>query len=196
MNNYLDKMNMKKYFAILFLCLFVATFCQAQAKVEKAECDTTNYNLTMVLSCPQSKDVLYRSAKEWLASHIPGFQQKLQYDDKEYGTIKFRNSTYLSSKKNYRQKTTIDMTGTIDYMVTINIKDGRFRVKSEDAMANWQESFIFNGTRQYNGRKSLELKNFLMWTRDVNAAKLYSADVGKIADGIWVTAREIKNDDF
>ena len=80
-------MNMKKYFAILFLCLFVATFCQAQAKVEKAECDTTNYNLTMVLSCPQSKDVLYRSAKEWLASHIPGFQQKLQYDDKEYGTI-------------------------------------------------------------------------------------------------------------
>lgn len=41
---------MKKYFAILFLCLFVATFCQAQAKVEKAECDTTNYNLTMVLS--------------------------------------------------------------------------------------------------------------------------------------------------
>ena len=88
------------------------------------------------------------------------------------------------------------MTGTIDYMVTINIKDGRFRVKSEDAMANWQESFMFNGTRQYNGSKSLELKNFLMWTRDVNAAKLYSADVGKIADGIWVTAREIENDDF
>ena len=64
-------MNIKKYFVILFLCLFVATFCQAQAKVEKAECDTTNYNLTMVLSYPQSKDVLYRSAKELLLAFHP-----------------------------------------------------------------------------------------------------------------------------
>lgn len=189
-------MNMKKNFAILFLCLFVATFCQAQAKLEKVECDTTNYNLIMVISCPQSKDVLYRSAKEWLASHVPGFLQKLQYDDKEYGTIKFTNSTYLSSKKNYRQKAIIDMTGTIDYMVTINIKDGRFRVKAEDAMANWQESFIFNGAKQNNGRKSLELKNFLMWSADVNAVKVYLSDVGKIADGIWLTAKELENDDF
>ena len=88
------------------------------------------------------------------------------------------------------------MTGTIDYMVTINIKDGRFRIKTEDAMANWQESFIFNGTRQYNGRKSLELKNFFMWTQDVNAVKSHYSDVGKIADGIWKTVQEIEKDDF
>lgn len=88
------------------------------------------------------------------------------------------------------------MTGTIDYMVTINIKDGRFRIKTEDAMANWQESFIFNGTRQYNGRKSLELKNFFMWSKDENAILVYSTDVGKIAAGIWLTAKELENDDF
>jgi hypothetical protein len=70
-------MNIKKYFVILFLCLFVATFCQAQAKVEKAECDTTNYNLTMVLSYPQSKDVLYRSAKGCHAAYDYAFKHNL-----------------------------------------------------------------------------------------------------------------------
>ena len=35
-----------------------------------------------------------------------------------------------------------------------------------------------------------------MWSEDVNAVKVYSSDVDKIADGIWVTAKELENDDF
>ena len=56
--------------------------CFAQAKFEKVDCDTMNYCFTANLSCPQSKDVLCRASKESLATHIPNFQQKLQYDDK------------------------------------------------------------------------------------------------------------------
>lgn len=148
----------------------------AQAKLEKVECDTANYDITVVLSCPQSKDILYRAAKEWLATHIQNFQQRLQYDDKETGTIKFRNSSY--------------------YMVTITIKDCKYRVKAEDGMANWHEDFIFNGTKSSNGTKVLELKNFVRWSEDRNAIKSYSSDVGRIADGIWLHAKELENDDF
>lgn len=50
------------------------------------------------------------------------------------------------------------MTGTVEYIVTITIKDGKYRVKTENPMATWQESFIFNGTRQDIGRKRLDLK--------------------------------------
>lgn len=187
---------MKKNLLLLIVLVIFPVQIYAQAKLEKAECDTTNYNLTMVLSCPQSKEILYRAAKEWLATHVQNFQHKLQYDDKETGTIKFRNSSYLHTTKPYRQKATIDMTGTIDYMVTITIKDGKYRLKTEDAMANWQEYFIFNGQKQNNGRKSLELKALLLWTEDANLLNSYSSDNGKIADGIWLRAKELETDDF
>lgn len=187
---------MKKILVLLLLWSSMTICCLAQVKVEKAECDTSNYNLTMVLSCPQSKEILYRAAKEWLATHIQNFQQKLQYDDKVTGTIKFRNSSYLHATKSYRQKATIDMTGTFDYMVTITIKDFKYRVKTEDAVANWHEYFIFNGTKTSNGAKSLDMKNFFLWSEDVNAMKSYSIDAGKIADGIWAQAKELEEDDF
>lgn len=117
---------MKKFLTILLLLVSITMSSMAQAKIEKAECDTANYDLTIVLSCPQSKDILYRAAKEWLATHIQNFQQRLQYDDKETGTIKFRNSSYLHAKKLFRQTATIDMVGTCDYMVTITIKDCKY----------------------------------------------------------------------
>ena len=181
---------------MLLFCISMATCCVAQVKVEKTDVNPENCNLTMVLSCPQSKDVLYRAAKEWLATHIQNFQQKLQYDDKATGTIKFRNSSYLHATKNYRQKATIDMTGTVDYIVTITIKDFKYRVQTEDVMANWNEFFIFNGTKSSNGRKSLEMKNFILWSEDKNAMKSYALDAGKIADGIWLQAKNLEEDDF
>lgn len=181
---------------ILLLSMSMITYCMAQVKVEKAEVDTANCNLTMVVSCPQSKEILYRAAKEWLATHMQNFQRKLQYDDKETGIIKFRNSSYLHATKSYRQKATIDMTGTFDYMVTITIKDFKYRVQAEDVMANWDEYFIFNGTKSSNGRKSLDVKNFILWSGDMNTMKSYAADAGKIADGIWLQAKNIEEDDF
>lgn len=88
------------------------------------------------------------------------------------------------------------MVGTFVYMVTITIKDCKYRVKAEDGMANWHEYFIFNGTKSSNGTKVLELKNFVRWSEDRNAIKSYSSDVGRIADGIWLQAKELENDDF
>lgn len=187
---------MKKLLTTLLLLASITISCMAQAKLEKVECDTANYDITVVLSCPQSKGILYRAAKEWLATHIQNFQQRLQYDDKETGTIKFRNSSYLHAKKLFRQTATIDMVGTCDYMVTITIKDCKYRVKAEDGMANWHEDIIFNGTKSSNGTKVLELKNFVRWSEDRNAIKSYSSDVGRIADGIWLHAKELENDDF
>lgn len=190
-------MDIKRILAILCLCIGIAIPCIGQTKIEKAECDTANYNLTMVLSCPQTKDILYRATKEWLATHIKNFQQKLQYDDKETGTIKFRNSSYIHATKSFPQRPTIDMTGDIDYMVTITIKDGKYRVKTEDAMVNWSEYFYFNGTKQSNGRKSLELLGFILWSdRDKNILKSYTDDFCKICDGIEMQARELEEDDF
>lgn len=55
---------MKKFLTILLLLVSITMSSMAQAKIEKAECDTANYDLTIVLSCPQSKDILYRAAKE------------------------------------------------------------------------------------------------------------------------------------
>lgn len=77
-----NKYRYEKYLPILLLNMNLATSCFAQAKFEKVDCDTMNYCFTAILSCPQSKDVLYRVSKESLATHIPNFQQKLQYDDK------------------------------------------------------------------------------------------------------------------
>lgn len=37
------------------------------------------------------------------------------------------------------------MTGTVEYIVTITIKDGKYRVKTENPMATWQESFMVLG---------------------------------------------------
>lgn len=187
---------MKKLLTMLLLLVSITISCRAQAKLEKFECDTANLDVTMVLSCPQSKDILYRAAKEWLATHIQNFQQRLQYDDKETGTIKFKNSSYLHAKKLFRQTATIDMVGTFNYMVTITIKDCKYRVKVEDGMANWHEDFIFNGTRSSNGTKELDLKNFVRWSEDRNAIESYSGDISKIADGIWLHAKELENDDF
>ena len=187
---------MKKLLTMLLLLVSITISCRAQAKLEKFECDSANLDVTMVLSCPQSKDILYRAAKEWLATHIQNFQQRLQYDDKETGTIKFKNSSYLHAKKLFRQTATIDMVGTFNYMVTITIKDCKYRVKAEDGMANWHEDFIFNGTRSSNGTKELDLKNFVRWSEDRNAIESYSGDISKIADGIWLHAKELENDDF
>lgn len=181
---------------MLLLLVSITISCRAQAKLEKFEYDSANLDVTMVLSCPQSKDILYRAAKEWLATHIQNFQQRLQYDDKETGTIKFKNSSYLHAKKLFRQTATIDMVGTFNYMVTITIKDCKYRVKVEDGMANWHEDFIFNGTRSSNGTKELDLKNFVRWSEDRNAIESYSGDISKIADGIWLHAKELENDDF
>lgn len=191
-------MEVKKYLPILFLFMSLATFCFAQAKFEKVDCDTMNYCFTAILSCPQSKDVLYRASKESLATHIPSFQQKLQYDDKETGTIKFRNSSYLHGTKTFpNNRPTIDMTGFVEYVVTITIKDGKYSVKTEDPMANWQESFIFNGTKQDNGRKRLDLKGFTLWSDyDRKILESYSSDIGQIIAGIWTRAKEIEEDDF
>ena len=58
---------------IITSCQYNYVFYGA-SKIEKAECDTANYDITVVLSCPQSKDILYRAAKEWLATHIQNFQ--------------------------------------------------------------------------------------------------------------------------
>lgn len=176
------KADMKKYLSILLLYIGLSTSSVAQAKFEKMECDTMTYSFTAILSCPQSKDILYRAAKESLATHIPNFQQKLQYDDKETGTIKFRNSSYLYGTKTFpNNRPTIDMTGFVEYVVTITIKDGKYRVKTEDPMANWQESFIFNDTKQDNGRKRLDLKGFTLWSDyDRKILESYSQDVGKI----------------
>lgn len=63
-------------------------------------------------------------------------------------------------------------------------------------MANWHEDLIFNGTKSSNGTKVLKLKNFVLWSEDRNAIKSYSSDVGRIADGIWIRAKELENDDF
>lgn len=189
---------MKRYFSILLLYMSLVISCMAQAKFEKADCDTMSYCFTAILSCPQSKDVLYRAAKETLATHIPNFQQKLQYDDKETGTIKFRNSSYLHGTKTFpNNRPTIDMTGSVEYIVTITIKDGKYRVKTEDPMATWQESFIFNGTRQNVGRKRLDLKGFVLWSDyDGKVLESYSQDIGMIIAGIWMRAKEIEEDDF
>lgn len=187
---------MKKLLTTLLLLTSITISCMAQAKLEKVECDTADYDITVVLLCPQSKDILYRAAKEWLATNIQNFQQRLQYDDKATGTIKFRNLSYLHATKLFRQTATIDMTGTFDYMVTITIKDYKYRVKAEDGMANWHKDFIFNGTKSSNGTKRLELNNFVHWCEDRNAIKSYSSDVGRIADGIWLHAKELENDDF
>lgn len=158
-------MDVKKFLPILLLYMSLATSCFAQAKFEKVDCDTMNYCFTAILSCLQSKDVLYRASKESLATHIPNFQQKLQYDDKETETIKFRSSSYLHGTKTFPDnRPKIDMTGTVEYIVTITIKDGKYRVKTENPMATWQESFIFNGTRQDIGRKRLDLKGFTLWS--------------------------------
>ena len=81
-------MDVKNFLPILLLYMSLATSCFAQAKFEKVDCDTMNYCFTAILSCPQSKDVLCRASKESLATHIPNFQQKLQYDDKERVTSK------------------------------------------------------------------------------------------------------------
>lgn len=189
---------MKKYLPILLLYMNLASSCFAQAKFEKVDCDTMNYCFTAILSCPQSKDVLYRASKESLATHIPNFQQKLQYDDKETGTIKFKSSSYLHGTKNFpNNRPAIDMTGTVEYIVTITIKDGKYRVKTENPMATWQESFIFNGTRQDIGRKRLDLKGFTLWS-DYNSKILesYSSDIGQIIADIWTRAKEIEEDDF
>ena len=88
------------------------------------------------------------------------------------------------------------MVGTCDYMVTITIKDCIYRVRAEDGLANWHEDFILNGPKSCNGTKVLELKNFVRWSEDRNALKSYSSDVGRIADGIWLRAKELENDDF
>ena len=158
-------MDVKKFLPILLLYMSLATSCFAQAKFEKVDCDTMNYCFTAILSCLQSKDVLYRASKESLATHIPNFQQKLQYDDKETETIKFRSSSYLHGTKTFPDnRPKIDMTGTVEYIVTITIKDGKYRVKTENPMATWQESFIFNGTRKDIGRKWLDLKGFTLWS--------------------------------
>lgn len=191
-------MDMKKYLLILLLYIGLATSCLAQAKFEKVDCDTMSYCFTAILSCPQSKEILYRAAKESLATNIQNFQQKLQYDDKETGTIKFRNSSYLHARKTFpNNRPTIDMTGSVEYIVTISIKDGKYRVKTEEPMANWQESFFFNGTKQNNGRKRLDLKGFTSWCDyDQNVLESYSQDIGKIIAGIWMRAKEIEEDDF
>lgn len=77
------------------------------------------------------------------------------------------------------------MIGFVEYVVTITIKDGKYRVKTEDPMANWQESFIFNDTKQDNGRKRLDLKGFTLWSDyDRKILESYSQDVGKIIAGI------------
>ena len=191
-------MDVKKFLPILLLYMSLATSCFAQAKFEKVDCDTMNYSFTAILSCPQSKDVLCRASKESLATHIPNFQQKLQYDDKETGTIKFRSSSYLHGTKTFPDnRPKIDMTRTVEYIVTITIKDGKYRVKTENPMATWQESFIFNGTRQDIGRKRLDLKGFTLWS-DYNSKILesYSSDIGQIIAGIWTRAKEIEEDDF
>lgn len=191
-------MDVKKFLPILLLYMSLATSCFAQAKFEKVDCDTMNYCFTAILSCPQSKDVLYRASKESLATHIPNFQQKLQYDDKETRTIKFRSSSYLHGTKNFPDnRPKIDMMGTVEYIVTITIKDGKYRVKIENPMATWQESFFFNGTRQDIGRKRLDLKGFTLWS-DYNRKILesYSSDIGQIIAGIWTKAKEIEEDDF
>ena len=191
-------MDVKKFLPILLLYMSLATSCFAQAKFEKVDCDTMNYSFTAILSCPQSKDVLCRASKESLATHIPNFQQKLQYDDKETGTIKFRSSSYLHGTKTFPDnRPKIDMTGTVEYIVTITIKDGKYRVKTENPMATWQESFIFNGTRQDIGRKRLDLKGFTLWS-DYNRKILesYSSDIGQIIADIWTRAKEIEEDDF
>lgn len=89
------------------------------------------------------------------------------------------------------------MTGTVEYIVTITIKDGKYRVKTENPMATWQESFIFNGTRQNVGRKRLDLKGFVLWSDyDGKVLESYSQDIGKIIAGIWMRAKEIEEDDF
>ena len=191
-------MDVKNFLLILLLYMSLATSCFAQAKFEKVDCDTMNYCFTAILSCPQSKDVLCRASKESLATHIPNFQQKLQYDDKETGTIKFRSSSYLHGTKTFPDnRPKIDMTGTVEYIVTITIKDGKYRVKTENPMATWQESFIFNGTRKDIGRKWLDLKGFTLWS-DYNRKILesYSSDIGQIIADIWTRAKEIEEDDF
>lgn len=89
------------------------------------------------------------------------------------------------------------MTGTVEYIVTITIKDGKYRVKTENPMATWQESFIFNGTRKDIGRKRLDLKGFTLWS-DYNRKILesYSSDIGQFIADIWTRAKEIEEDDF
>lgn len=187
---------MKRLLLFAMLAFMWVSNCVSQVKIESSEINQETLDYTIVVSCPQGKDVLYRAAKEWLSTNLKNFQQNLQYDDRESGTIKVKMTSYLSSKKTLHGYD-VSMVGHYEYVTTVTVKDGKFRVKTDNLMAYWTESMVYGMKKENIGNKRLEGVGFLKWSGDSNALEFYANDIGNLIGGIGKQAQtQEKDDDF
>lgn len=188
---------MKRFFVMLAFAWICVGACVAQMKIENAQLDEKTLHFTIVCSCPQTKDVLFRAAKEWLSTNVKDFQKNLQYEDKESGTIKVKMTSGTVATKKRGKDAEIRMKGRFEYVTTVTVKDGKYRVKTDNLMAYWNETLVYGYMTDDLGSKRLDGIGYVQWTGDATSVNGYKRDVEALMNGIANQAQsQAADDDF
>ena len=95
-----------------------------------------NGDATMMVEIDLPADKLYRFCREWFATKYSSYKQAAQLEDKENGKL-IVNCNYPLEIDGSFDGSPITMNGTCTFKATCDFREGRFRVKATEYMAQY-----------------------------------------------------------
>ena len=95
-----------------------------------------NGDATMMVEIDLPADKLYRFCREWFATKYSSYKQAAQLEDKENGKL-IVNCNYPLEIDGSFDGSPITMSGTCTFKATCDFREGRFRVKATEYMAQY-----------------------------------------------------------
>jgi len=131
---------MKKFF-IIFILFGIITI-QLRAQNWPIDPVTKRITFTAVVNVDSvSKDELYLRVKEWFAKTYNDSKEVIQMDDKESGKIIGKGSIEV-----FVHSLGLKPYGYVKYVITVNVKDSRFKYEISNFIHEWAATNGGGGT--------------------------------------------------
>lgn len=142
---------------LLFLVLLLPVLAHSQSTdVNKFPLNANGQiEFTEVVNTSLTKDKLYYNAQDWIAKTFGDYKKVIQFEDKENGKLIMKGI----SNVDYIARNDVSVfKESMDYTITIECKDNKFRYKIEDIIVNQNYKIgDYSGTIQMNPHKHLEI---------------------------------------
>ena len=186
-----------KQFILSISCML--TICGISfAQVDSKEVSIVNDSYSVVINGDLPIATKIVNAKEWIAKTFGDYKSVLQFEDESSGKIIIKGkSGFKRERKNLPggQYNLEDHTATMNYTVTLDFKEDRFRIKFEDiAFDVLQETLIGTSLSKRNKQYSFEeYVQAVDWPTGSISALQEEVEELKAKDESTMSKKDIKN---
>ena len=158
-----------------------------------------NGDATMMVEIDLPADKLYRFCREWFATKYSSYKQAAQLEDKENGKL-IVNCNYPLEIDGFFNDSPITMNGTCTFKATCDFREGRYRVKATEYMA--QYGVIMQNYPLSMQRRNIKLTNTYPQAKDASGVPAkFELQYRQMLSGIVASMKAYiekaaKDDDF